>query len=253
MHFHEVHEIIIFEQIDGIYFYSQGQSQLQDHDIVFTPSMETHDFELEDKAKSWFIIQFLPAFLTNEKLHNVEAFFQQGMHLRMSAEHFKALSTQVKWLHEAYQQDPQGDKSNTLLKLILLWISEHAKPVQSVKSQGINQTQGYERLLPVVELFKKQSTVELQLEQAADLCHLSPSYFSRLFKSVFRCNYSEYANRHKLYNAARMLSQSKMSITDIAFELNFSTPSHFIALFKKQFGVTPKKYKMQLEQRLNKD
>ncbi|WP_026016958.1 AraC family transcriptional regulator [Catenovulum agarivorans] len=252
MHFHEVHELIVFEQIDGVYFYSQGQSELQDHDIVFTPSMETHDFELVDKPKSWFIIQFLPAFLTKEKLHNAAAFFQQGMHLRMPVEHFAAVMTQVKWLHQAYEQDPQSDKSNTLLKLLLLWISEHASSVTSTQAQGLNQTKGYERLLPIVELFKQQTAVELQLEQAADLCHLSPSYFSRLFKSVFRCNYSEYANRHKLYNAARMLSQSKLSITDIAFELNFSTPSHFIALFKKQFGVTPKKYKMQLETRLER-
>ena len=109
MHFHEVHEIIVFEKIDGVYFYSQGKSELQDHDIVFTPSMETHDFELEDKAKSWFIIQFLPEFLVSQKLHNAATFFQQGMHLRMSVEHFEALKTQVTWLFEAYQQNPQSD------------------------------------------------------------------------------------------------------------------------------------------------
>ncbi|MCU4675647.1 AraC family transcriptional regulator [Catenovulum sp. 2E275] len=252
MHFHEVHEIIVFEEIDGVYFYSQGQSELKNNDIVFTPCMETHDFELVDKPKSWFIIQFLPTFLTKEKLHSAAAFFQQGMHLRMPVEHFDSMMAQITWLYQAYEKDPQSEMSKTLLKLLLLWLSDHSIPVKSSQTQGINQIQGYERLLPVVEKFKQQAAIDLQLEQAAELCHLSPSYFSRLFKSIFRCNYSEYVNRHKLYSAARMLSQSKLSITDIAFELNFSTPSHFIALFKKQFGITPKKYKMQLDHRLNR-
>lgn len=252
MHFHEVHEIIIFEQIDGVYFYSQGQSDLRDYDVVFTPSLETHDFELSEAKKSWYIIQFLPEFLEKEGLNQAASFFQQGMHLRLDKTHLDDLNIQVKWLIQAYQQNPHSQKSLTLLKLILLWLFEYATPVTSPNMQPVKETSGYNRLKPLIDLFRHQAYVELNLEQAADLCHLSPSYFSRLFKSVFRCNFSEYSNQHKLYSAARMLSQTDMSITDISFELDFSSPSHFIALFKKQFGVTPKKYKSEFTARLQK-
>ena len=250
MHFHEVHEIIIFEEIDGIYFYNQGQSTLKDSDIVFTPSLETHDFELADKPKSWFIIQFLPSLLDEADLSVVSSFYHQGLHLRLDAENRKAVSQQVAWLFDSYRQNPHSVKSRALLNLLLIWLAEHAKPVVPPNIQTIKHSQGYERLQPVIELFRYNSSVELNLESAAELCNLSPSYFSRLFKRVFRCNFSEYLNQHRLYSAARMLGQSKRSITDISFELNFSSPSHFIALFRRQFGMTPKKYRAQLERRI---
>ncbi|MER2491342.1 AraC family transcriptional regulator [Catenovulum sediminis] len=250
MHFHQVHEIIVFEKIDGTYFYSQGQSQLKDQDIVFIPSLETHDFELTADTKSWYIIQFLPEFLSQQALPELDSFFQQGMHLRMDTSQLESFSIQVKWLLDSYQQDPYSEKSLTILKLILIWLAEHADPVKPPQLTTVQKSANYQRLQPVMNLFRHQAAVELPLDEAASLCHLSPSYFSRLFKSVFRCNFSEYANQHKLYSAARLLSQSNMSITDIAFELNFSSPSHFISLFKKQFGLTPKKYKTEMESRI---
>lgn len=79
MHFHEVHELIVFEKIEGTFFYNQGESSLQDYDMVFTPALETHDFELSSRQKSWHIIQFLPSFLADNGLASAESFFKYGM------------------------------------------------------------------------------------------------------------------------------------------------------------------------------
>ncbi|MGJ8694490.1 MAG: helix-turn-helix transcriptional regulator [Thalassotalea sp.] len=250
MHFHEVHELIIFDEIEGSYFYSQGESELVNNDIVFTPGLETHDFELSDKKKSWTIIQFLPEFLNQSGLEKEASFLQQGMQLRLSVEQLEIVKHQVQWLKASYEQNPHSTKSLTLLKLLLIWLVEYAKPVMPPHTQPITLTKGYDRLEPVINLFRHQTYVELNLVEAAKLCHISTSYFSRLFKSVFRCNFSEYTVRHKLYSAARLLSQQSMSITDISYELNFANPSHFIALFKKQFAITPKKYRSQLQMRI---
>lgn len=251
MHFHEVHEIILFDKIEGSYFYNQGESTLMDNDIAFTPMLETHDFELTAQEKSWSIIQFLPAFLDNNGLEKEAAFLQQGMHLRLQPEQLAIVQQQVTWLQESYQENPHSNKSLTLLKLLIIWLVEYAQPVMPPHTKPITLTKGYERLEPVINLFRHQVYVELSLVEAAKLCHVSTSYFSRLFKSIFRCNFSEYTVRHKLYSAARMLSQKNMSVTNISYELNFANPSHFIALFKKQFGTTPKKYRSELMKRID--
>ncbi|MFI8619544.1 helix-turn-helix transcriptional regulator [Marinomonas sp. NPDC078689] len=246
MHFHEVHEFIIFDQIDGSYFYSQGESQLKDKDIVFTPALETHDFELNSGQKSWTIVQFLPAFLDDNNLSKEADFLQFGIHLRLGKEQLLNVQQQVAWLKQSYQADPHSEMSLTLLKLLIIWVVEHAKPVSYLHAQPITKSKGYERLEPVIDLFRHHAYVELSLVEAAALCHISTSYFSRLFKSVFRFNFSEYTIRHKLYSSARMLTQSNKSITEISYELDFSTPSHFISVFKKQFSVTPKQYRNEL-------
>ncbi|NVK23395.1 MAG: helix-turn-helix transcriptional regulator [Gammaproteobacteria bacterium] len=249
MHFHEVHEFIIFDKIEGRYFYSQGESQLEDDDIVFTPALETHDFEASDKEKSWFIVQILPAFFQQPELESCVSFFQQGIHLRLPEDEMANVRQQIQWLYQSYQQNPDSTKSKVLLKLLILWIAEHAVPVKETNVLPLKSSQGYSKLTPVINKFRYETVIELTLVEAAELCHLSPSYFSRLFKKVFRYSYSEYLLRHKLYNAARMLSNDKASVTVISYEMNFSSPSHFIAQFKKVFGITPLQYQKQLHQR----
>ncbi|WP_049720976.1 AraC family transcriptional regulator [Gilvimarinus polysaccharolyticus] len=246
MHFHEVHELIVFEHIEGTFFYNQGESALNDYDLVFTPALETHDFEISERPKSWYIIQFLPEVLDDVSLSAVASFFQYGMHLRQDSAAKQEVMQLVRWLHQSYQCDPYSEKSQLLLRLLLCWVADSAKPVQLPHTAPLQKNLGYEKLTPVINLFRYQRCVELPLAEAAGLCDLSPSYFSRLFKRVFRYSYSEYGIRHRLYSAARMLSQAEHSVTDIGYELGFSSPSHFISLFKKQFGVTPKKYQGQV-------
>ncbi|WP_440875960.1 helix-turn-helix transcriptional regulator [Thalassotalea sp. PLHSN55] len=246
MHFHEVHEFIIFDEIDGNYFYNLGQTQLQSNDIVFTPALEAHDFELSTKAKSWHIVQILPEFFESVGLVCCENFFKQGMHLRIPPEEKENINQLVKWLLASYEQNPNSQKSLTLLKLLVLWISEHSKPVQKAEVSGVNHAAGYDKLLPVINYFRQNEEVDLSMIDAASLCHMSPSHFSRQFKRVFRVSFSEYLLRHKLYQAARLLSRGKVSITDISYNLNFSSPSHFISQFKKQFDSTPLQYQKAL-------
>jgi AraC-like DNA-binding protein len=45
---------------------------------------------------------------------------------------------------------------------------------------------------------------------------------------------------------AYQLLRSDKNITEIAYEVGFETPAHFIASFKEKYGGTPK----QLQQRL---
>ena len=39
----------------------------------------------------------------------------------------------------------------------------------------------------------------------------------------------------------------KYKVNEVATQIGYTNPSHFIAAFRKKFGVTPKKYLMQLE------
>lgn len=246
MHFHEAHEFIIFDQIEGSYFYNLGEAQLQNNDIIFTPALEAHDFELSENAKSWHIVQILPEYFESADLVACENFFKHGMHLRIAEKEREEVQQLIQWLLASYQKDPLSQKSLTLLKLLVLWLAEHSQPVQKQAVATVNESAGYKKLLPVINHFRQNKQVDLTMVDAASLCFMSASHFSRQFKKVFRHSYSEYLLRHKLYQAARLLSTGNGSITQISYDLNFSSPSHFIAQFKKQFDSTPLQYQKSL-------
>lgn len=96
----------------------------------------------------------------------------------------------------------------------------------------------------VTDYIKNHGQEELTLPAVAEAFHLSPSYLSRMFKSVRGENFSVYVIDQKLMLAAKMLIESpEQSIADIAKELGYYTPAYFTRLFKEKFGVTPSQYR----------
>ena len=62
------------------------------------------------------------------------------------------------------------------------------------------------------------------------------------FKQVYGNTAYSYLLNYKLEYARRLLLSGKYNVAETSFEVGYSTPSHFIAAFKKKYGSTPKRY-----------
>jgi AraC-like DNA-binding protein len=71
---------------------------------------------------------------------------------------------------------------------------------------------------------------------------LSRSFFSRKFREVTGFGLSEYITVVRIKNAARLLAEKKMNVTEAAFAVGYNDSSYFTSSFKKIMGVTPLKY-----------
>jgi len=83
----------------------------------------------------------------------------------------------------------------------------------------------------------------ISMKNMAELCHLSPSYFSRVFTRDVGENFVSYTNRQKILLSQKMLRETNKSISQISSELGFQDTSHFISLFKRYEGITPTVYR----------
>lgn len=81
------------------------------------------------------------------------------------------------------------------------------------------------------------------MQAMAELCHLSPSYFSRVFCRDVGENFINYTNRKKVELAKKMLRETNQSVSQIAGELGYLDTSHFIKIFKRFEGITPMIYR----------
>lgn len=111
-------------------------------------------------------------------------------------------------------------------ELVVLVSNTHTKPNVSAK---IKKVQHYIH----IHLHDKISISEL-----AALCDLSEDYLGSLFKKETGKTIHNYIIEHKLDEARKLLSLG-MTSKEISYTLAFSSQSHFIATFKKFYGVTP--------------
>ena len=79
------------------------------------------------------------------------------------------------------------------------------------------------------------------MNQMAKLCHLSPSYFSRLFLRELGENYTDYLHRTKV-GWAKELLPGPQTVGEIALQLGYQDSSYFVKVFKRLEGITPTGY-----------
>ena len=77
----------------------------------------------------------------------------------------------------------------------------------------------------------------------ADKLNLSSKYFSTLIKEISDKTAGEWINEMLLLESKVRLKNQNYSIAQIAYDLNFSDPSHFGKFFKKHTGLSPKEFK----------
>jgi len=62
------------------------------------------------------------------------------------------------------------------------------------------------------------------------------------FKNLFGNTVYGHLNDYRMDKARELLEIDGHQIKEVAYQVGYSNPSHFITAFKKKFGVTPKKY-----------
>ncbi len=62
------------------------------------------------------------------------------------------------------------------------------------------------------------------------------------FKKLYNNTVYGYILDKKLEIAKARLEEGKLKVKEIAFEIGYENPSHFISAFKKKYGITPKQF-----------
>lgn len=96
------------------------------------------------------------------------------------------------------------------------------------------------QLRQVIDYINDHLTEDLGLTKLAVLVHMSPHYFSRLFKQFTGLSPHQYVIRSRVERARKLLLLEKLSIAEIACHVGFANQSHLNRHFKRWFGVTPK-------------
>lgn len=107
------------------------------------------------------------------------------------------------------------------------------------------------QIYPAVAYINENRGEMVRMKDMAMLCHLSPSYFSKVFLREAGENYIDYLNRKKVGWAKQRLSATVDSVTNIAFELGYQDTSYFVKVFKKYEGITPNQYRKHMKQDLS--
>lgn len=112
-----------------------------------------------------------------------------------------------------------------------------------INPNDITSLPNYNQIEPALNYAYKNYANHITLDEITQLVHINKSYFCRLFKSVTGISFIEYVYRIRLYKAEKLLLRSDKNITEIAYEVGFSSSAYFTKIFREQKGISPMFYR----------
>lgn len=115
---------------------------------------------------------------------------------------------------------------------------------EAVKRQSGPKTfsqEKIERIKPALVYIEDNYNSHITTSDLARECLMSNNYFIKYFKEVTSQTPIEFLNKYRIEVACEMLI-SGHSVTDVAFACGYNDLSYFIHIFKKEMGISPKKY-----------
>ncbi|MFU0828544.1 MAG: hypothetical protein ACFWTJ_13630 [Lachnoclostridium sp.] len=108
---------------------------------------------------------------------------------------------------------------------------------------NLRQNEKIHIFLSICNYINEHFRENITLEQMAKQAGFSKFYFSRIFKQYADISFYQYLNRKRMMHAAFLLTETNLTVSQIAKQCGFGSISAFIRMFKIQKGCTPSEFK----------
>jgi AraC-like DNA-binding protein len=230
------------------YYYSTG-------DMVLINSNEIHNIiALSEGSNKYIVLKFEPEMLytTSQSLFEMKYvtpfILNESTHQKIFQKYEiedTVIPNIIHGIHQEYREKKYGYelaiRANIFNLFLFILRSWNEQNVDLNIYQYINRDI-VARLQIVFDYIENNYQNEITAQQMANLCSLSNSYFSRLFKKIMKRNFREYLNYVRISKAEKLLITSEYNITEIAMMVGFSTCSYFIEQFKHYKEISPKQF-----------
>ena len=119
-----------------------------------------------------------------------------------------------------------------------------------VPTQTIGMSKADEKLMDrIVEVIEENiDNTNFGVEMLAELVCMSRSSLHRKIKAISDTSPTDFIRMVRLKKASELISEGSYRVGEVCYLVGINSPSYFIKLFQKQFGMTPKEFERQQRQ-----
>ena len=233
-HHHNYVEIVYYISGSGEIVIDNKKYSFSDNYISITLPGVNHTEYSFDKVK----LIYIGFTIQNDELFSV---LQNGCFKCPHDLHVLTLLKEIKYTQENndfYQEDLIDGYLYTLIRM--LSACAYKAHTQSRK------------MIEIKNYINQNIKTKINAQSVSEHFSYDYDYLRKLFKQYFQTSISDYILKKKLEVSLEMLKRTNKSIEEISDELYFSSPSHFIRLFKKNYNITPKQFLLNYDKNTSK-
>ena len=133
-------------------------------------------------------------------------------------------------------------KISCAMTQILMNLFTKCRVRRELPEGAVREENNPEYIAKAIEYIRDNYRVKISLEDISAFVGLTPTYFSRYFKSTTQKTFKNYLNLVRLENTLVDIQQNGMSETRASLENGFPSVKSFISVFKSVYGCAPSEY-----------
>ena len=250
-HYHDYIEFLYATSSDMGLWINGEKHNFRDGDLAIINSGEPHAFTFNDNSE-YICLKFSPGIFSADsgcmfQLQYLLPMFSNDLKKRIIHRHELEDIDIASLVNEIMiEWEEKKTASELVIRANIFKIFTHVIRIWE-KNNLINFTSKPSEAMQKALTYIADKNACVTEEEVAAYCSLSTNYFSRTFKNTVGKNYKDYICSTKLQNARTLLVTTDKNITEVAYETGFSSTSHFISSFKKEFGQTPKQFQKSIK------
>ena len=253
-HWHEEFQISVVKQ-EMIEFDVAGKVfVLEPGDAVFINAQALHQIRpCRPLRGSIYCYIFKPAFLEHDVLSEIyRIYIQPVLKKRELCIVFKKkrdekclkLLDQIRYI---YQEESYGYQLRIKGLLCELWYYMAKREEIQEGELSAREQRDILRVKEAIRYIDEKFRERVTLDELAGQVHISKSELCRCFGRVLHTTPMEYLIQHRVLEAARLLSDTDQSVTEIAVQTGFDSAGHMGRFFKKYIGNSPREFRKRGE------
>lgn len=236
-HYHPHFEVYFMKEGKCRYFIDDRSYDVEAGDIIFIPKGIVHKANYLGLPHSRLLINctedYIPQII-RDRLDNSKYLYRS----REIAKHAENLFAQIE-----YEYTHPDDFTKYALKCHtaeLFFLMLRHPGSQEEASTGNNLIDS------VIKYIKENYMGDIKLSGIAKMKSISPEHLSRTFKASTGFGFNEYVTLLRLQRAEEMIkTEPDKTISEIAYECGFNDGNYFSYKFKKMYGISPIKARIQ--------
>lgn len=206
-------------------------SSLQTGDVMIIP--ENSYIEIDSLTED-FDVQIV-------SFKNLPVSFARPTQLRLAEADFLRVGKYLGLIWEVLHKP--SFSMQTVEYLLSALMNDLAHLHQQSAGQQRTLTHAEQQMQQFTDLVAEHGARERNVGFYAEQMHLSPNHLSALVRKQTGRSVMQWINERTVLQAKVLLRHTDRTISDIAFELNFTETTLFSRFFRRETGLTPKDYR----------
>ena len=121
-------------------------------------------------------------------------------------------------------------------------IFKKTKEIDLDQCPFLNNDENLKKIAKAKDVILKDIKNPPSLIELSKTIDLSLKNLKKGFKEIYGKPVYKYLFDFKMERAKQLLSNGNLNVNEVSYDLGYSSSSHFIAAFKKKYGITPRTY-----------